>query len=280
MAAGLIIIAAVDAPIQLWESHKKLLMTKQEVRDEHKDQEGRPEVKQRIRQTQREMSQRRMMAAIPDARVTFQSQSGGFSGRDITFVIGGDDPVALEKHARLIVSQMEKLKEVRAPRIEGDIPRPEIIVTPRLDLAAELNLSLDLARLPPDQQPDADALGRRLVVVRGDQQGSVGADFLSGTGQLDRLTGGVATGAGNYRDAAIDLVNHATDDLDVLADFQGRRLAGSTDRDDGVGAFLQVEVHQFAQAVPVEMTLCIHGCDQCHHTARNHATAPAGKREP
>ena len=69
LACGLIIIAAVDVPVQLWESHKKLLMTKQEVRDEHKDQEGRPEVKQRIRQTQREMSQRRMMAAIPDADV-------------------------------------------------------------------------------------------------------------------------------------------------------------------------------------------------------------------
>ncbi|KAF2393566.1 MULTISPECIES: flagellar biosynthesis protein FlhB [Pseudomonas] len=69
MACGLIIIAAVDVPVQLWESHKKLLMTKQEVRDEHKDQEGRPEVKQRIRQLQREMSQRRMMAAIPDADV-------------------------------------------------------------------------------------------------------------------------------------------------------------------------------------------------------------------
>ncbi|MDD0996427.1 flagellar biosynthesis protein FlhB [Pseudomonas sp. TNT2022 ID1044] len=69
MACGLIIIAAVDVPIQLWESIKKLKMTKQEVRDEHKDQEGRPEVKQRIRQLQREMSQRRMMAAIPDADV-------------------------------------------------------------------------------------------------------------------------------------------------------------------------------------------------------------------
>ena len=69
MACGLILIAAVDVPVQLWESHKKLLMTKQEVRDEHKDQEGRPEVKQRIRQLQREMSQRRMMAAIPDADV-------------------------------------------------------------------------------------------------------------------------------------------------------------------------------------------------------------------
>ncbi|MGV8886516.1 MAG: flagellar biosynthesis protein FlhB [Pseudomonas sp.] len=69
MSCGLIVIAAVDVPVQLWESHKKLLMTKQEVRDEHKDQEGKPEVKQRIRQLQREMSQRRMMAAIPDADV-------------------------------------------------------------------------------------------------------------------------------------------------------------------------------------------------------------------
>src|SRR3546814_2933948 len=58
------------------------------------------------------------LAAIPDARVSFQSQSGGFSGRDITFVIGGDDPVALEKHALTIVDQMKGLNEIRSPRIE------------------------------------------------------------------------------------------------------------------------------------------------------------------
>jgi len=81
------------------------------------------------------------LAAIPDARVTFQSQSGGFSGRDITFVIGGDDPVALEKHALKIVDEMKGLKEIRSPRIEGDIPRPEIIITPRLDLAADLGVT-------------------------------------------------------------------------------------------------------------------------------------------
>ncbi len=81
------------------------------------------------------------LAAIPDARVRFQSQSGGFSGRDITFIIGGDDPVALETHARTIVRQMEGLKELRNPRIEGDIPRPEIIVEPRLDLAADLGVT-------------------------------------------------------------------------------------------------------------------------------------------
>ena len=81
------------------------------------------------------------MAAIPDARVNFQSQSGGFSGRDITFVIGGDDPALLEKHALKIVDEMRGLKELRSPRIEGDIPRPEIIVKPRLDLAAELGVT-------------------------------------------------------------------------------------------------------------------------------------------
>jgi multidrug efflux pump subunit AcrB len=81
------------------------------------------------------------MAAIPDARVSFQSQSGGFSGRDITFIVGGDDPVALENHARRIVREMSALKELRAVRIEGDIPRPEIIVNPRMDLAAELGVT-------------------------------------------------------------------------------------------------------------------------------------------
>jgi len=69
ISLGLLIIALVDVPVQLYEARQRLLMTKQEIRDEHKDQEGRPEVKQRVRQLQREMSQRRMMAAIPEADV-------------------------------------------------------------------------------------------------------------------------------------------------------------------------------------------------------------------
>ncbi|UVL77158.1 flagellar biosynthesis protein FlhB [Pseudomonas putida] len=69
MSAGLLLIAAADVPFQLYQTHKKMKMTKQEVRDEYKDSEGKPEVKQRIRQLQREMSQRRMMAAVPQADV-------------------------------------------------------------------------------------------------------------------------------------------------------------------------------------------------------------------
>jgi flagellar biosynthetic protein FlhB len=69
MSFGLILIAAVDVPFQMWNHKQQLMMTKQEVRDEYKDSEGRPEVKQRIRQLQREMAQRRMMAAVPEADV-------------------------------------------------------------------------------------------------------------------------------------------------------------------------------------------------------------------
>lgn len=69
LACGLIIIAAIDVPFQMWESKQKLKMTKQEVRDEYKDSEGKPEVKGRIRQLQREMAERRMMGAVPEADV-------------------------------------------------------------------------------------------------------------------------------------------------------------------------------------------------------------------
>lgn len=69
MALGLMIIAGIDVPLQLYQGKEKLKMTKQEVKDEYKDAEGRPEVKGRIRQMQREMSQRRMMTNIPQADV-------------------------------------------------------------------------------------------------------------------------------------------------------------------------------------------------------------------
>lgn len=69
MACAMILIAAVDVPFQLWDSNQKLKMTKQEVKDEFKDSEGKPEVKGRIRRLQMEMAQRRMMESVPDADV-------------------------------------------------------------------------------------------------------------------------------------------------------------------------------------------------------------------
>ncbi|MBQ0744539.1 MAG: flagellar biosynthesis protein FlhB [Pseudomonas sp.] len=69
LACSLILIAAVDIPFQLWDNKQKLKMTKQEVKDEYKDSEGKPEVKSRIRQLQREMAERRMMGEVPKADV-------------------------------------------------------------------------------------------------------------------------------------------------------------------------------------------------------------------
>jgi len=65
----LIIIALIDVPFQLWQHSKQLKMTKQEIKDESKETDGRPEVKGRIRALQQEMSQRRMMEAVPTADV-------------------------------------------------------------------------------------------------------------------------------------------------------------------------------------------------------------------
>jgi flagellar biosynthetic protein FlhB len=63
----LLAIAALDYGWQYYQHRKSLLMTKQEVREEAKQQDGSPEVKGRIRRIQREMSQRRMMAQVPNA---------------------------------------------------------------------------------------------------------------------------------------------------------------------------------------------------------------------
>ncbi|MGM8227498.1 flagellar biosynthesis protein FlhB [Cellvibrio sp. ARAG 10.3] len=69
LSASTILIAAVDVPFQIWDHSKKLKMSRQELKDEVKDTEGKPEVKGRIRQLQREMAQRRMMSNVPDADV-------------------------------------------------------------------------------------------------------------------------------------------------------------------------------------------------------------------
>lgn len=69
LSAALALVAAVDVPYQLWENTKKMRMTKQEIKDEYKETEGKPEVKGRIRQLQREMARGRMLEQVPQADV-------------------------------------------------------------------------------------------------------------------------------------------------------------------------------------------------------------------
>ena len=101
-----------------------------------------------VQPSERSMTQREWersvapeLAQVPDARVDFSN--GGFGGgRDVTLYITGDDPVLTEHTAEQVVEEMKGLKELRDPRINGDFKRPEILVRPRLDLAAELGVSV------------------------------------------------------------------------------------------------------------------------------------------
>lgn len=69
ISAAFAIIAMLDVPYQLHRYAKKLMMTRQDLKDEAKESEGNPETKAKIRSIQREMARKRMMAAVPKADV-------------------------------------------------------------------------------------------------------------------------------------------------------------------------------------------------------------------
>lgn len=84
-----------------------------------------------------------VLQAIPDARISFQNLNSGQTGtgRPISVMLSGSDPVLLEHTAATLVEQMKGLKQIVGPRISGDVRRPEVIIKPRLDLAASLGVS-------------------------------------------------------------------------------------------------------------------------------------------
>jgi multidrug efflux pump subunit AcrB len=119
----------------------------------------------------------RELSKIPDARVNFQSQSGGgpgSSGRDFTMTLGGDDPVLLNATANKIVEEMKGLPQLVAPRTAADLQRPEIIIRPRTQLAAELGVTtqalsqaIRIATIGDiDQNSAKFSLNDRQIVIR------------------------------------------------------------------------------------------------------------------
>jgi hydrophobe/amphiphile efflux-1 (HAE1) family protein len=91
----------------------------------------------------KEFEQRMMplLNQLPDGRISFQNFGFG-GGRDVTLYLVGDDPGLTERTGHKLLDEMRALKEIRSPRINGDMPRPEIIVHPRLDIAAQLGVSV------------------------------------------------------------------------------------------------------------------------------------------
>ena len=66
---SLLLVAAIDVPYQLWSHHKKLRMSREDLRQEQKESDGDPQVKAQIRRQQQQMAKRRMMAEVPKADI-------------------------------------------------------------------------------------------------------------------------------------------------------------------------------------------------------------------
>ncbi|MBX7533899.1 efflux RND transporter permease subunit [Qipengyuania sp. 1XM1-15A] len=84
------------------------------------------------------------LSSIPDARVRWNNMNGpggGGSGRDLSIMLAGSDPVLLNDTAAQLVEEMKGLDMIVAPRITADVPRPEILIRPRPELMADLGVS-------------------------------------------------------------------------------------------------------------------------------------------
>ncbi|HEX8063561.1 MAG TPA: efflux RND transporter permease subunit [Allosphingosinicella sp.] len=81
-----------------------------------------------------------LLQGIPDARVTFRAQNS-IGGRPVGVLLSSSDPVKLQQAALKLVDDMRKRPELVAPRIAGDMRRPEITITPRLNLMADMGVT-------------------------------------------------------------------------------------------------------------------------------------------
>ncbi len=108
IVAALIIIVLIDTPWQLYSHYKKLRMSRQDVKQEHKDSDGDPHVKARIRQQQRVMARRRMMSEVPHADVVVTNPT--HYAVALRYHEGkGGAPTVVAKGAGLIAAQIRQI---------------------------------------------------------------------------------------------------------------------------------------------------------------------------
>ncbi len=100
-----------------------------------------PPSRRSLSQQQWEEQVARELRVIPDARLQFQKPSE--SGHDLNLYVVGNDPEAVERVAHEAIAEMQTLPELRDPRIDGEMARPELIVRPYLDTAAQLGVTVD-----------------------------------------------------------------------------------------------------------------------------------------
>jgi flagellar biosynthetic protein FlhB len=104
----LLLVVMIDVPYQIWDYQKQVRMTKQEVREEMKDTEGRPEVKMAIRAKQQEIAQKRMMEEVPKADVIITNPTH-FAVALKYDQNGGGAPIVVAKGKDLIAAKIREI---------------------------------------------------------------------------------------------------------------------------------------------------------------------------
>ncbi len=139
----LVVIAAIDVPWQLWNFKKELRMTRQEVRDETKESDGRPEVKAKLREMQQAAARARMMEKVPTADVVITNPT------HFAVALRYDEarsaaPVLVAKGADQVAARIRELAKDNAVSIV-ESPRLARAVFASTELDAEIPAGLYLA---------------------------------------------------------------------------------------------------------------------------------------
>lgn len=151
------IIALADFLYQRWEHHRKLKMTKQEVKDEFKQTEGDPHIKAKLRQLRMERARRRMMTAVPGSDVVVTNPT------HFAVALKYDEatmtaPMLVAKGVDLVAKRIRELAE------ENEVP---IVENPPLARALHAGVDLD-QEVPPDYyQAVAEIIGYVMRLKRG-----------------------------------------------------------------------------------------------------------------
>ena len=180
------------------------------------------------------------LAAIPDGRVSFQTQNGGgpdAEARDIMLYLGGDDPEKLKAVANRIAKEMETVPGLRAPRVGSQLAQPEITIKPRFDLAADLGVTtaalsqtIRIATLGDIEQNSAKfSLSDRQVPIKVSLSESARRD-LSTLENLPVPT----TGGGSIPLKSVADIGFGSSPTTVMRSNQLRRLAVGADLAPGV----------------------------------------------
>jgi flagellar biosynthesis protein FlhB len=132
LGGALAAIAAVDVPLAIWQYNQAMRMSRQELRDEHKETEGSPESRTRVRRVQQQLARRRMMSKVPKADVVVTNPT------HFAVALQYDDkrhraPVVVAKGADLIALKIREIAE------EHQVP---IVEAPPLARALHANCDL------------------------------------------------------------------------------------------------------------------------------------------